>query len=178
MSELVTVARPYARAAFEVAQERRELEVWSGFLTALAAMISSPEISEVIRNPRISSARIAEFVIGLFEGSLAVPCANLIRQLSGARRLALAPSIRDLFEALRADAERRVTVEIISAQALDAGQEDRLAAILQRRIGKRVNIKSSVDRSLLGGAVLRVGDRVMDGTLKSRLAKLCAKLVR
>ena len=182
MSELATAARPYARAAFEFADERAAVAQWSATLAALAAIVADETVARLVRDPRLSAPRVADLINGALGDVLDAPpsahVCNFVRLLADNRRLALAAPLAELFEEYRAAAEQRVSAEIVSAFALDQAQQDSIREALSRRLGKSVDVACRVDASLLAGAVVRAGDWVIDGSLKSRLAKLAAAINR
>ncbi len=182
MSELVTAARPYARAAFEFADEHGAIARWSGALAALAAIAVDETVARLVRDPRQPPAHVADLINGALGAVLDAPPSdhvrNFVRLLAENRRLALAVPLAELFEEYRAAAEQRVGAEIISAFALDQAQQDSIREALSRRMGKDVDVTCRVDASLLAGAVVRAGDWVIDGSLKSRLAKLAVEMGR
>ena len=182
MSELATAARPYARAAFEFAEERAAVAPWSQALAALAAITADDAVARLTRDPRLAAARVADLINDALGDVLKAPpsghVCNFVRLLAANRRLVLAAPLAELFEEYRAAAERRVGAEIVSAFALDQAQRDSIRDALSRRMGKDVDVTCRVDASLLAGAVVRAGDWVIDGSLKSRLAELAAEIGR
>ncbi len=176
MSELITAARPYARAAFEFAREHDTVERWSHSLAALAAAAADEAVGRLMHDPRYPAARVADWMVDVL-GDLADEYArNFVRLLAVNRRLALAVPIAGLFETYRAEAEGRMHAEVVSAFALDPAQQDSIRAALARRMGKEVEMTCRIDSALLAGAIVRAGDLVMDGSLRGRLDKLSAGL--
>lgn len=178
MSELITAARPYARAAFEFAREHDAVERWSRSLTLLAAAASDDAVRRLIQDPRCPPSRIADLMADVACDPADEHTRNFVQLLAANRRLALAAPIADLFTAYRAAAEERMHAEIVSAFELDPAQRDAIRAALARRMGKEVEVACRVEPALLAGAVVRAGDFVMDGSLRGRLDKLAAELAR
>ena len=176
MAERVTIARPYAKAAFEYARAAQALAAWSQGLGVAAGIVADARVTALVKDPERTKADLAEFVIGVAGANLDAGMQNFVRVLAENRRLLLLPEIAALYAAERARVENTVDVEVVSAVALDAAQADKLAAALNARLKRRVRMKNSVDATLLGGAVIRAGDLVIDGSLKGRLERLGTEL--
>jgi F-type H+-transporting ATPase subunit delta len=175
MTERATVARPYARAAFGHARERRDYASWSALLAAGAAVAESPGAGALFGNPRVSAEELVELIAGVAReqgAAVAGEHRNFLALLADNRRLVLLPEIAAQFEALRADAENIIDVEIASALPLSAEQKARLSAALAQRFKRQVRLTETVDPTLVGGAIVRAGDLVIDGSLQGRLARL------
>ncbi len=178
MSERVTLARPYAEAAFTLAQERKDLSKWSQMLRLLGGIVNDAQMQTVIANPRITRERVAGLAIDVGGGQFTKEAHNFIRLLAQNQRLQLAPEIAELFDALKADIEKTVEAEVISAVKLDDKQIQTIAAALKKRLGREVQVQAKVDASLVGGAVIRAGDLVIDGSVTGRLRALETHLKR
>ena len=176
MAERATIARPYAKAAFEAALPGRAFAQWSAGLTVAAEIVADPRVTALIKNPEVATADIAEFIIGVAATKLDARMQNFVRILAENHRLLLLPEILAHYEVMRADVENTVDVEVISAVKLDAAQADKLTGALTTRLKRRVNMRNSVDASLLGGAIIHAGDLVIDGSLKGRLQRLRTEL--
>ena len=172
MAELSTLARPYAKAAFEFAANASDLKGWAGCLSIAAAVTEQPEVIKFLRSPSSTPGQQAETVIDLCGEELDVAAQNFVVILSENRRIALLPQISQQFEIMKANREKAVDVDIASAQELDAGQQKMLADALSEKLERKVNMQVSLDKSLLGGAVIRAGDTVIDGSIRGRLTKL------
>lgn len=177
MAEFSTLARPYAKAAFEHAVANGALESWSEALAWLAQLVEDAQLSALLRSPAISRAQRADLLIELGGGRLPAPVRNFVQVLASNDRLLLLPVILEQFQALKADHERLVEVEVTSAAPLDQGQQQRLAEALVKRLGREVRIQVSIDPALIGGAIIRAGDTVIDGSLRGRLNKLAGALL-
>ena len=178
MSERVTLARPYAEAAFSLAQERKDLGKWSQMLRLLSSIVGDAQMQTVIGNPRITRERVAGLAIDVGGSEFNKEAHNFIRLLAQNQRLQLAPEISELFDALKADVEKTVEAEVVSAVKLDDKQIQTIAAALKKRLGREVHVQATVDASLVGGAVIRAGDLVIDGSVTGRLRALETHLKR
>jgi F-type H+-transporting ATPase subunit delta len=176
VAERATIARPYAKAAFEYARDASAFAAWSQGLKVATEIVADARVAALINNPEIAVADVADFVIGVAGDKLNQAMQNFVRVLAENHRLALLPEIAAHYEVLRAQAENTVDVEVISAVKLDAAQAEKLSAALNARLKRRVNMRNSVDAALLGGAVIRAGDLVIDGSLKGRLERLRTEL--
>jgi F-type H+-transporting ATPase subunit delta len=172
VAERATIARPYAKAAFEYARDARAFAEWSRGLQLAAEIVADPRVAALIKNPELTVDKIADFVTGVAGDKLNAGMQNFVRVLAANRRLLLLPEIAAHYEVFRAQVENTVEVEVISAVKLDAAQSEKLAAAINTRLKRRVNLHNTVDATLLGGAVIRAGDLVIDGSLKGRLERL------
>lgn len=176
MAELITVARPYAKAAFQFADENGALAEWSDMLAFAAAVSTDEAVSSFLNNPKITSAQKAEAFGDLCKDKLNAQGQNFVAMLAQNKRLAALPEIAVLFEALKSQKEQSVDVEITSAFALSDEQGNKLAAALKQKLGREVNVTTAEDKALLGGVIIRAGDMVIDGSVRGKLAKLAEKL--
>ncbi len=175
MAEKATIARPYARAAFEYAREQRALGAWSQLLAVGAAVAATPGAEDVFGNPRVSADQLVDLIASVATGSgVAVDAGsrNFLALLAHGHRLGYLPEIAAQFEVRRAEVENTIDVEVTSAMALTAEQRTTLSAALARRFGRSVRLAEQVDTALIGGAIIRAGDLVIDGSLQGRLARL------
>lgn len=170
MAELSTLARPYAKAVFELAQAQNQLADWSDTLAALAAVAATPEAQALLGNPHVGEAKLTELLTEA--AKLNDAGANLVRLLASNRRLNTAGAIAEQYEAMRSEAENRIDVDVVSANELSADQQDKLSAALAKRLGREVRLDCRVEPEILGGAVIRAGDLVIDGSLKAELQRL------
>ena len=172
MAEPSTIARPYAQAAFKLADEQGKLAEWSAALANLAAVATDARVRRAIGDPNLSPAQVAGLVISILAGNLSMPAENFVRVLAANGRLdALAP-IRTQFETLRNEREGVVEAELVSAYPLDAGQLADLVGRLEEKTGRKVKAKLSVDKELLGGVKVVLGDKVIDGSARAQLGAL------
>jgi F-type H+-transporting ATPase subunit delta len=176
MAERATIARPYAKAAFEYARDANAFAAWSQGLKAAAEIVADPRVAELVKDPKWPTSDIAGVVIEIADARLEAGMQNFVRVLAENHRLLLLPEIAAHYEAERAAVENTADVEVISAVEMNASQADKLTAALNKRLKRRVRMQSSVDATLLGGAVIRAGDMVIDGSLKGRLERLGTEL--
>ena len=178
MLENSTIARPYATAVFELAQETGQVEEWSATLELLGMLAADSNMRQLMTNPKVSREQLRDLVFDVCGDRLSGPGRNLARLLVQADRLQYAQNIKTQFEQMRATAEGKVDVEVVTAYSLDEQQQDSIAGTISERLGKQVNISTSVDEALIGGAVIRAGDSIVDASLRGRLAQLHNELVR
>lgn len=172
MAELTTLARPYAKAAFEYALGGDKLLVWSESLAYASAVASDAQIQQLLQNPGLTADRKAEIFIEICEGNLDENVKSFIKTLSENNRLPLLPTIFDGFEKHRLDEGAMMEVSITSAYELSDEEKTKLVNALKTRFSKEINMVSNVERELLGGLVIRAGDLVIDGSIKGRIQKL------
>ncbi len=176
MAEISTVARPYAQAVFKLAQEAGDYARWTDALTAASTIARDPTMLALIQSPRAESKQLAELFIGVAGDHFDPQAQNFIRLLAENHRLALLPVITELYEVMRAEAEGVLDAEIVSALPIATDQQDRIAAALKARLGREISLTATTDPELLGGAVIRAGDMVIDGSVRGRLHKLAGAL--
>jgi F-type H+-transporting ATPase subunit delta len=175
MSEANTIARPYVQAAFETAQKQADLKGWSVLMQTLAALMKNEDIRAVVSSPIVKKQQVEELMIEL-AGKPNKEQSNFVRILVRSGRLVVAPEIAEMFEALRAEAEKSAQITVDSAFELNEAQQAKIAAALKIRLGTDVKLTCTVDKALLGGIVIRMGDRVIDGSANTRLAELAYAL--
>jgi F-type H+-transporting ATPase subunit delta len=176
VAERATIARPYAKAAFETAREAGALAAWAEGLRTAAEIVLDPRVTELVKNPELPAATVADFVIGVGAAKLDDRMKNFLRVLAENHRLPLLPEIVAHYESLKAQVENTVDVELISAVKLDPAEIEKMTAALKERLKRRINMHNSVDASLLGGAVIHAGDLVIDGSVRGRLERLRTEL--
>ncbi|MEE8118926.1 MAG: F0F1 ATP synthase subunit delta [Gammaproteobacteria bacterium] len=176
MAETSSVARPWARAVFETAQSSGTFQQWSDLLGQLADIVTDETMQLAIGHPRVTPDQLADIVNDVVGDVLDDAGKNFVRLLATYRRLSAVPDIADAYRAMRAEAENRIEVEVISAATLDASQQANIAAALKKRLGKNVDLSCSVDAGLLGGAVIRAGDMVIDDSMRGKLERLAARI--
>ena len=174
MPDKSTIARPYAKAAFEAASGR--LAPWSEALHRAARAVADPRVAALLHDPRVQSAQLAELVAAAAGANLAPTTRNFIDMLADNHRLDCLPEISARFDELKAQAEGTIDVEVISACALSEAQQGMLAAALERRLRRTVRLRCSHDPALIGGASVRAGDLVIDGSLRARLERVARQL--
>ncbi|MBM4199004.1 MAG: F0F1 ATP synthase subunit delta [Gammaproteobacteria bacterium] len=172
VAEEATIARPYARAAFEHAYASGQLAAWSELLERASIVVQDERVRPLVGNPHVSRADMRAFVSELAGAVGNDKAINLFHLLDDNGRLSLLPQIAAQYAALRADVENTVEVTVISAQPLSAEQSEKLTQALSRRLRRTVRLSATVDRSLIGGAIVRTGDFVVDGSLRGRIERL------
>ncbi len=176
MAEAATIARPYAKAAFLVARDAKALAAWSQALAGAAALVADAKAAARLADPALSVAELQAAFAGLGGASIDAPWANFVGLLAENKRLALLPQIAAQYAQLKHAYENEIDVEVTAATALDETQSAKLAASLERRFGRRVRLSTRIDPDLLGGAVIRAGDQVIDGSIRGRLTRLAVEL--
>jgi F-type H+-transporting ATPase subunit delta len=176
VAERATIARPYAKAAFEYARDANAFAQWSQGLIAAAEIVADPRVAALTKSPQWTAANVVGLITDVAGAKFDSGLQNFVALLAENRRLALLPEIAAHYEALRSAAENTIDVEVVSAVALDAAQQETLTLALSARLKRRVRMRTSVDASLLGGATVRAGDLVIDGSLKGRLQRLATDL--
>jgi F-type H+-transporting ATPase subunit delta len=176
MAERATIARPYARAAFAYARQANALAAWSNALNGAAAIVSDESVRKLIGNPKVGATQLIDFIADILGGKLDSNVRNFFDELLRNRRLGLLPEVATMFEAMRAELENVADVQVTSAVALDDAQRQRLATALKKRLQKDVRLHCDVDAGLIGGAVVRSGDFVIDGSLRARLERLSSAM--
>lgn len=173
MSQALTLARPYARAAFNAARDEGRIKAWSDALAFAARVAGDPQAAAALKHPQLTPRLAAQLLVNDASDATFV---RFVEMLADNRRLPLLPEIAGLFEQLRAEAERVVKARVRSATTL--GDAD-LAAIhdgLRRRFGREVELQTELDPSLIGGAVIEAGDVVIDGSVRGKLERLQSAL--
>jgi F-type H+-transporting ATPase subunit delta len=179
MAENITLARPYARAAFELAQDKGALEAWSKTLKLLAELSGDASVQALLSSPKATPALRAAIFAELCARSgeaLDAFQGNFVKLLAENRRLPLLSEIAADFETLRAEAENVLEVELRAARPVDAAEQARISAALTAKLKHRITLKYVEDKSLIGGAVIQAGDLVIDGSVRGKLGRLAAAL--
>jgi len=176
MAELSTLARPYAKAAFSAALSAGTLDQWSKMLATAAAVTEQDAVVKLLGSPTLTSAAQAQAVIDVCGDVLNDKGQNFIHTLATNRRLPLLTEIYGQYEFLKAELEKTLDVNVISAGTVSDEQQAKLAAALKAKMGRDVSLQVTVDKSLIGGAIIRAGDTVLDSSVRGRLAKLAETL--
>ncbi|AZM97842.1 MULTISPECIES: F0F1 ATP synthase subunit delta [Halomonadaceae] len=175
MAELLTVARPYAKAAFEYARDHKALDSWTQALSFLSAAVADSDLRRLLGSPKLENDK----KVALLSDMLPEKQEDLSRfldTLADQGRLLALPFIAEQFEYLRAEHEQRVDVTVTSAYKLTAAQQTKLANALKKRLNREISITTQVDKTLIGGVILRAGDTVIDGSVRGRLNRLSEAL--
>ena len=176
MAQALTLARPYARAAFELARAAAALPAWSRALVFAAEVAQLPRVAQLRNDPRVVDNQVAALHLSS-EISGDSPFAHFLSELAQRRRLVLLPEIAALYEEFKRDSESQLLVKITSARTLDAAQCEQLKASLRRRCRREIELETRVDPALLGGVVVDTGFEVIDGSARGRLERLAGALM-
>ena len=175
MAELLTIARPYAEAAFKLARDTGALAAWSDALSRLAAVVSNEVARDLVGNPALGTAQLADLLCDA-AGQLSAEQKNFVRVLADNERLETLPSVASQFEALRNQHEGVIDAQITSAFPLSEEQVSQIVGTLAAKYGRSVKPSVSVDPELIGGVSIRVGDEVMDASVRGKLAQMAGAL--
>jgi F-type H+-transporting ATPase subunit delta len=185
MAEKATIARPYARAAFDFAREagntQQSFATWSRLLGIAGAVTADPAVGPLLGNPKVPATKLVELIAGVASQQgleVDAPGRNFLGILAQNRRLGYLPEIAAQFEQLRSEVENTVDVEVVTAFPAGEAQRQALMLALEERFNRAVRIRETIDESLIGGALIRAGDLVIDGTLKGRLERLATQMSR
>ena len=172
MAELNTVARPYTKAAFELAADKGSFDQWSEMLATTSLVAQDETMKLVLGNPGLTSEQKAEAMITVCEEQMDQTTKNFISLLAENQRLALLPEISAQFEQLKANQQHSVDVSVTTAFDLGEQQQQKLTQALSSKLGREVSLTAEVDKSIIGGVIIRTDDMVIDGSIRARLAKL------
>jgi len=172
MAEKSTIARPYAQAIFALAADQKRLPEWSEMLALTAAIVADDNMVTIIGNPRIGKDKLTALVIDICGDKLDKGGQDMVRVLVENGRLELLPNIFVQFEEYRAEAERVVQAQVTAAYPVSEDQKASIITALKQRLGREVTLDCQVDESMLGGAIIRAGDMVIDGSVTGHLDRL------
>lgn len=178
MAELATLARPYSNAVFEVAKEEGRLDLWSRSLAVLVRTLQEPEVEPFIASPIHSPAKKAITLTDILGDQLSESTRRFVHVLAENRRLELLPEIQQGFEERLEEEQQTLTVEITTAVDLSDDEKKRFTTTLQDRFQRDISLATEVDPDVLGGALIRAGDTVLDGTVRGKLEKLRNQMQR
>jgi F-type H+-transporting ATPase subunit delta len=173
---LATLARPYAKAAFELARDEQALGAWDDMLGLAAAIVSDESMARLLDNPDVGRSSVVGILTEAAGEAFSERFKGYLGVLAGNDRLPLLPQIGSLYGVLRAEAESRLRVKVVSAVPLDEGQSARLREALAQRFDCEIELENEIDADVIGGAVVYAGDQVIDGSLRGRLSKLASNL--
>jgi F-type H+-transporting ATPase subunit delta len=172
MAESITIARPYAKAAFQAAKDNQALTEWSDLLGHASAIAVDESMVDILENPALTSEQKAQFFIDVCGDQLTNEIKNFIFVLSENNRLGLVSDIAELFESYKAQLEQSIDVTIESAFELSDAQSEKLAQALSKKLDRKVVIASTVNQTLIGGVIIRANDLVIDASVRGKIAKL------
>ncbi len=176
MSELATLARPYATAAYKRAKQTGTTSKWSESLAFLAAVIQNPQISLAAANPNANKEGFIRALLDLCQGRLDVEGENLVRLLVANRRLGVVNLISEQFEQFRADDEGYIVADVRTAFPLDDAELAQITTVLQQTLGKQPHLNVQTDETLIGGVLIKAGDRVIDASVRGQIQRLAKRL--
>jgi F-type H+-transporting ATPase subunit delta len=172
MAEAITIARPYANAVFSIANEKGELKAWSDLLALFAQCVADPKMQSIISSPAVSDEQVITLMADIAGELMSDDALNTLKVLAENNRLQLLGDIAVIYEELRAEAEQVITADVTTSQKLTAEQIKNISAALKKRLGRDVTLNTSIDKSLLGGAIIRAGDLIIDGSALGKLNRL------
>jgi F-type H+-transporting ATPase subunit delta len=175
--ETATLARPYARAAFEIAHASGSLDAWSQALAFAAAVAADPRVATLGNDPRVLPAQLVALHRPTNIAADA-PFAQFLGEMAEQRRMSVLPEVAQLYEAFKRESESQLLVKVTSAMALDAAQTEQIKASLKRRFKREIELETRVDATLLAGAVIDTGGEVIDGSARGRIARLSDALIQ
>jgi len=176
MTEIATLARPYAEAAFKRAKETGAASLWADGLQFLTCVIQDADMAAIVNNPRVSKERIQQLLLDICQDQISAEVSNLVKLLIENGKLKLLPTILALYEEYKAQDEGYVNVDLYSAYALTKAEQNKYVAMLEKQLNKKVNATVSVDKSLIGGILAKAGDKVIDGSVSGQLHQLAKRL--
>lgn len=178
MAELATIARPYAQAIFGMAEGSNNFAKWSDLLAALKVVIADKQVDNLINNPKVGHEQLSTLLTDVCGSQLDddVDAKNFIRLLAENGRIAVLSQIAEIYEELRNQAEGTIQAELIAPKPVTDEEKEKIATALKKRLGRDVSLQCSVDESLIGGALIRAGDLVIDGSVRGKLNRLASAL--
>ena len=176
MAELVTIARPYAEAAFKLGLENNNLARWSDMLSLIQSVVCNEQVAARIGDPNVDAGALEGLILGTLGERLDGHGRNLVQVLVQNQRLELVPQVRELYEALRREHEGVLEAKIISALPMSDEQVRQVLAALEKKYGRKVNAQVEIDPVLIGGARIVIGDKMIDATVRGRLDAMAAAL--
>jgi len=172
MSSLTTLARPYAKAAFELARDEQALAAWDDMLKLASDIVLEPSMAALLESPHVSQAEVVKILSDAAGDAFAGKFTDFLSVLATNQRLSLLPQARELYRELREAEEKRLTVKVVSVVPLDERQASRLREALSRRFECEIELDNEIDENIIGGAVVYAGDQVIDGSLRGKLNRL------
>lgn len=181
MADSVTIARPYAQAAFDFALAHQDLALWHDCLNIVAAVVEDKDAERFLSNPSSTASQHSDLLMTIVKSTKKTAdltaVDNFIKTLAKNRRLAVLPDILKLFEGLRAEQEKTLVVQVVSYAELTKAEQQKLIDSLGKRLNRAVSLTTTIDKKLLGGAVIYANDLVIDGSVRGKINKLRTRLV-
>lgn len=172
MAELITLARPYAKGAFEAAKAHEQLDSWSESLARLAGVLSDPDMQRAVSHPGLTAEQKIALISDVCGSELPEAVRNFLHILAENRRLLLIVTIAEQFAAYRREHEHTVEISLTTAFDMTPEQEAALSQALGRKLDRRIQLSSRTDRSIIGGVVIEAGDMVIDASVRGKLARM------
>jgi len=176
MADNASIARPYAKAVFDLATEGGNQDDWAATLESLAAIAQDAEFGKAVSSPQVTAEQLEELILGVLGKKVPTGGDNFIKLLAQNGRLESLPEVQQQYALLLAESRKSIEAEVLTARPLSADQKSNLTEALQTRLGVTVSIVETVDESLVGGAIVKAGDLVIDGSAKGRVEKLAIAL--
>lgn len=176
MADNASIARPYAKAVFDLATEASQHDDWSVALDALASVANDDDFVDVVASPQVKPEQLEKLVVDIVGDKLPSGGDNFVKLLAQNGRLEVLPDVQQQYALLLAESRKSIEAEVLTARPLSDDQKSKLTDALQTRLGVTVSIVETVDESLVGGAIVKAGDLVIDGSAKGRVEKLAIAL--
>lgn len=176
MTELATLARPYAEAAFKQAKQSSNADTWSASLHFLAQVAQNDDLNRIIDNPKVGKAKATELLLDIAHEHVHGEGKNLLKLLVANNKVKVLPEIAVIFEQLKANDEGYVNVDLTSAYALSKAEQNKYVGMLEKLLNRKINAKVSVDHALIGGVIAKAGDKVIDASVRGQLQQLAKRL--
>lgn len=178
MANLLGIARPYAHAAFEYARDKQRLPAWKAFLESATQIARDPAVAEIMANPKLSSEKLFDLFHGVLASVLDTEQNNFLLVLAQNKRLNVLPEIAELFNAYYAEFEKVSSVRVVTAIDIPDNFRHKLIQALTKRTQHKVELHCDVDPSIIGGAIVHIGDKVIDGSIRGKLTRLLESFLR
>ena len=176
MAEAITVARPYAMAAWRHAESNGKVDLWSEMLALMADIVRNETMAKIVGDPRVDAGQLSRLMLDICGGRLNKEAESLVRILVENGKLGLMPEIASVYASLKSEAGGAVDATVLAAFPVNAKLEQEIAAAMQKRLNREMNFTTEEDKSLLGGVVIRVGDMVIDASIKGQIEALANEL--
>ncbi|MBA3661325.1 MAG: F0F1 ATP synthase subunit delta [Gammaproteobacteria bacterium] len=176
MASFIGIARPYARAAFDYAREQQAFESWKVFLDMAALVMRDQATLSLLKNPDFTVKHWSELLENILTPYLDTERRNFLRLIALHNRFTAIPEIAELFNTYLAQYEKESTVRIVTAVDLDATYKQKLTEALTKRLSRTVILREEIDPNIMGGAIIHIGDRVIDGSIRGKLTRLLEDL--